>query len=804
MGKNISHSGIMIQILENRGESEHFHEDLEVLYVLEGKMEVTVNQVKTELGAEDVFLVNANMLHSLNGSEGTLCAYISMRYELMKEILNRQAIAYYCDSTKDDSSSYTELRRLIRRLLRQYLDVEEGLYGFGYHIACYQLMEYLSTHFLMDLSDGTDGEQGDKFKERLEQINSYIHQNYNKQINLKDLANQMYLSVGYLSRFFKKYYGSSFTDYLNGVRLTYGMDSLLYTNKRITEIAMDCGFPTIASFHKAFKKRYGEIPSAVRKRNTEKINKLSDWNHVEISQRLEKIIWNQQSGRKEDKSRIVCTCSASDTSPLVQNWNDTINIGEAQDLLPNEMQVHLMMLKSALNFKYVRFWSPFTPEMMIDINNPEHIFNFSRLDTVLDFLLQNNLIPHIEIMNKPKRLQKNSKMPIINRDREGAASLENWDLLIDAFMVHITERYGKSKISHWRIEVWSSESHWEDGNEYDDYFTIFQHTKEIIKKHSPGVCVGGCGMQAYSRGNDYPDLIKEFYTRWKERGCLPDFISFMSYAYYKDRYEAHSQFKRNTDSSFVVHGLNEVKKILKEISLDDIPVYITEWNHSVSDRNYLNDSCYKGAQILQSYFEVYGQTSVMAYFIGSDRYSEFYDTDTLLFGGAGLISRDGILKPSGFAFDFLNRLSPGFVAKDRNYMVTTDGESTVSILCHNAKELNYTYFNTEEDKIEKEHLERYYEDTESLQLQIQLTGLPDGGYQMKRYSINEQYGSVLDIWGNMEYEKRLSINDIKYFRRICEPHLSIHTCYVENGAITLEIELYANEISLIVLQKRKH
>ena len=196
MGKNISHSGIMIQILENRGESEHFHEDLEVLYVLEGKMEVTVNQVKTELGAEDVFLVNANMLHSLNGSEGTLCACISMRYELMKEILNRQAIAYYCDSTKDDSSSYTELRRLIRRLLRQYLDVQEGLYGFGYHIACYQLMEYLSTHFLMDLSDGTDGEQGDKFKERLEQINSYIHQNYNKQINLKDLANQMYLSVG--------------------------------------------------------------------------------------------------------------------------------------------------------------------------------------------------------------------------------------------------------------------------------------------------------------------------------------------------------------------------------------------------------------------------------------------------------------------------------------------------------------------------------------------------------------------------------------------------------------------------------
>ena len=58
----------------------------------------------------------------------------------------------------------------------------------------------------------------------------------------------------------------SFADYLTNVRLHHAVDQLLYTDIPITRIVYDNGFSSVALFNKAFKKEYGETPSAVRKR----------------------------------------------------------------------------------------------------------------------------------------------------------------------------------------------------------------------------------------------------------------------------------------------------------------------------------------------------------------------------------------------------------------------------------------------------------------------------------------------------------------------------------------------------------
>ena len=31
------------------------------------------------------------------------------------------------------------------------------------------------------------------------------------------------------------------------------------------------------------------------------------------------------------------------------------------------------------------------------------------------------------------------------------------------------------------------------------------------------------------------------------------------------------------------------------------PVYVTEWNLTISDRNYINDTCFKGAYVVKKY-----------------------------------------------------------------------------------------------------------------------------------------------------------------------------------------------------------
>ena len=93
---------------------------------------------------------------------------------------------------------------------------------------------------------------------RIKNIQNYIQANYQSQISLNDLAQRLYLSNAYLSKYIKKNLGMTFIEYLNNVRLFHAVDEILYTEKNITHIALDNGFPTSAAFTKAFRESYHE------------------------------------------------------------------------------------------------------------------------------------------------------------------------------------------------------------------------------------------------------------------------------------------------------------------------------------------------------------------------------------------------------------------------------------------------------------------------------------------------------------------------------------------------------------------
>lgn len=166
-----------------------------------------------------------------------------------------------------------------------------------------------------------------------------------------------------------------------------------------------------------------------------------------------------------------------------------------------------------------------------------------------------------------------------------------------------------------------------------------------------------------------------------------------------------------------------------------------------------------------------------------------------------MITRDGILKPAGFAFEFLQRLYPYLIGKGDNYFVTTDRHDSYGILCHNQRKLGYIYYLTKEDEVEKESLWKYFEDRDAMELHLELDDLPNGTYQIKGYRINIKNGNVMSIWKEMDYEKELSRNDIKYFRRMCEPKLTIRKQDVTDGKLSLDVQMQHNEIAFIRVRR---
>lgn len=796
MDDNIRKEKMKISVLNTTDEPEHFHQDIELLYVLEGTMDVTIGEQVTHMEPEDVLVVNANKRHQLKGSGDILYVRFSILYQMVSDVFRSMDVIFWCDSTRGQSERYNQLRDTLKILLNHYLETRGNSANFGHIGLCYRVLDILSMYFLVQASDKENLDDKEKFEERIQQINNYIRANYNQPISLKELADKLYLSNGYLSRFFKRNYGMSFAEYLTNIRLYHAVDELLYTSTPITRIAYDNGFANVAIFNKAFKKAYGETPSSLRKRSKEQAREEEvRETDTAVEERLEHYLHVNDSVQEEGmeigfRKDIF---SVQKSEKLWDGWGRTMNIGSAASLLRSEVQEHVMLLKEALGFTYARFWNIFAKEMLIDLDILDGSYNFTRLDSILDFLLQYGLKPHIELGMKPVRFMRNVQTLFQEEGDTGYAEPEKWERVLHALMRHLVHRYGRSELDSWRMEVWFHESRWEQENAVNEYYELFGRTSRIVKHYSDQMEVGGCGLRL-----DFRESWRAaFLEGWGAQDVKPDFLSICYFSYERGEIEKDRYAKRSTDNECMKHRILYEKGLIEQTGLRDVKLYITEWNLTASARSFINDTCFKGAYVIKNILDIYGEVADMAFFLGSDRISEYYDSNRLLHGGTGVMSKDGILKPTGFAFEFLKRLYPYYIGRGENYLISTDQHDSYGIICHNQRKLGYNYYFTKEDEIEKEHLWKYFEDRNGLELCLTLTDVTDGVYQVKTYRINEQNGSALNIWQEMDYEKELSRNDIKYFRRVCEPKLTIQKCESREGVLSLQVQMQPNEIAFV-------
>lgn len=99
----------------------------------------------------------------------------------------------------------------------------------------------------------------------ISQILDYVQENYMRELSLEDVAEQVNLSVGYLSNYFKGKMGMNFVDYLTKLRIEKAKELLMDTNEKIYKIAEQVGYQNSQYFVTIFKKRTGVTPAEYRK-----------------------------------------------------------------------------------------------------------------------------------------------------------------------------------------------------------------------------------------------------------------------------------------------------------------------------------------------------------------------------------------------------------------------------------------------------------------------------------------------------------------------------------------------------------
>ncbi|TGY95088.1 AraC family transcriptional regulator [Petralouisia muris] len=250
----------------------HWHEELELLFPLNGDATVTIDGITYQLRRRQLLVIESRQVHSTNTYSDRLmilCIHISKPL-LERYLPDIELFRLHCipdEITDAQFPEYLSLCQMAEELTRLY--IEEAPAGFleseGIILQILaRLIRYFSVRSAPELSSADM-----QARQRLRNIITYVGEHFREPISLQEGADLLGLNKEYFCRFFKKHMGLSFLQYINEIRITHIYQELQNTDASITEIMEANGFTNQKLFNKTFKEIYGRTPSAVRKGHRE-------------------------------------------------------------------------------------------------------------------------------------------------------------------------------------------------------------------------------------------------------------------------------------------------------------------------------------------------------------------------------------------------------------------------------------------------------------------------------------------------------------------------------------------------------
>ncbi len=241
--------------------SAHWHEQIELHYVVRGRTVIRLEQEEMDAGEGTLVIANSNVLHEgycRNGEMEVMVAIFDME-DFSRELADKNII--FCPTISGDS----EISRTMLRIHEEYQRKE-----IGYQLVCkgelLKLITYLARNKAMEMLS----EEGVlKRRKKLEQLNTvyqYIEMHYTEAITNCELAQLVHLSEGRFCHIFKESAGAAPQQYINEIRLHKAMKLLKQDALTATEVAEAVGFMDYNNFGRMFRKYYGYTPLEARRK----------------------------------------------------------------------------------------------------------------------------------------------------------------------------------------------------------------------------------------------------------------------------------------------------------------------------------------------------------------------------------------------------------------------------------------------------------------------------------------------------------------------------------------------------------
>ena len=774
------------------------------LMILSGEVQVQVNDHATYLNDNGLMLVEPDTPFDITGHGSNLLMVIRLDYDFFVQGRAGRLGRLVCNSAEDDQRDYSMLRHMLSHLALNHfenIDCKE----LRQLELCYSLLYYLNTtHYVpgnASLPNSGDCEL------RGQQVISYIESNYAQDIRLDDLSEATFLSPSYLSRLFKKLTGTNFKAYLEEVRLRHAVEDMRNTELTITAIAYNNGFPNVSALSNAIRKKYNMVPNEFRKSLADLADEAPEqlsYHEVKydhIKENLSILAGSQPVKslglfRFPDKMEYVVE-DVSKFQPIQPIWKQMINIGTLSSLFNINTKSHLTLLQEEIGFKYARIESVLTESSMPALPNGE--YNFSQFDRAIELLLSLKLTPFLDLSYKGDYNTLASRSGDLYRGDIPRQQISGREFLdkASALIRHCINTFGAGEVERWGVELCAiHDVDLEFLETPEEYARRFRAVYQMIKAWLPNMMVGGPEPHI-AKDFSFIESVAELLHGWDIK---PDFLSLCAMPYEPAPSSAEKgHYIISSDPDYIRQRVQTLRDMISRRFGELIPIWLTVFSQDIRTRNHVNDSAYQATFITKNTLDLIGLVDVIGYWQLSDVDSEYIDTTRILFGGTGIISKDGLKKPGFSALKRLSSINTLMISKEGNMLVTTNSINTYNIVLYNYAHFTDLYCLSNGEGVTYDNVYTVFGDAATKDISIELNGLQNGRYKVITSTLNRENGSLFDEWLRYGIIDGLQPHDTRYLEDIVHPQRMVRYHDCTDGTLKLSMQMLPHEVKFLLI-----
>ena len=494
-------------------------------------------------------------------------------------------------------------------------------------------------------------------------------------------------------------------------------------------------------------------------------------------------------------SRTIVVNLKDSAGPVDRFFDLSVGSDYPGTLIRDDSQAQLKLAVDELGFRYIRFHAIFHDVLgTVRVEDGKTVYNWTKIDQLYDDLLARHIKPFVELGFTPKALATSQNSIFYWNGNTSHPKPEGWRDLIDAYIRHIEERYGRDEVRTWFFEVWNEPNlsgFWE-GADQKAYFELYDLTAKTIKSIDPALRVGGPSTAGAA-------WVPEFLAHVKQSGAAVDFVTTHTYGVqggFLDE-EGKSDTKLDPSPDAIIGDVRRVRKEISASPFPELPLYFTEWSTSYTPRDPVHDSYISAPYILTKLKASQGLLQGMSYWTYTDLFEEPGPPTAPFQGGFGLLNPQGIRKPAFFAYKYLHALQgESLKTSDPQAMLATQGGNVTALI--------WDFEQPDQKVSNRPFYTKLIPSHAAASVELQVTHLaPNTAYRLEVHRTGYHANDADSAYIEMGSPKELSAAQIAHLNELTRdlPETDKAVRSGSDGTVKFSIPMNSNDIVLVKLKR---